>query len=113
MAEPVPQYVRNATFISNHDGDTLLLSLDHGKFPTSKAVTECDIRVKDLYCPELSEPGGAEAAEAARALLLAASRITVQTYKGSFARTVADVWVDGLPFAASMISAGHGSRTAS
>lgn len=111
MVEPVPAYVRNATFVSNHDGDTLVLALDHGKFPTSRAVTECDIRVKGLYCPELSEPGGTEAAEHARALLEAASRITVQTYKGSFARTVADVWVDGQLFAETMVAAGHGTTT--
>jgi endonuclease YncB( thermonuclease family) len=111
MTEPTPAYVRNAVFVSNHDGDTVTLALDHGRFPTSKSVTECEIRVKDLYCPELSEPGGGEAADFARTLLTAAKRITVQTYKGSFARTVADVWVDGLPFAAAMISAGHGSRT--
>lgn len=109
MNEPAPAYVFKATFVSNHDGDTLLLALDHGRFPTSKTVTECDIRVKGLYCPELSEAGGAEAAEYAQALLARARRITVQTYKGSFARTVADVWVDGVPFAAIMVDAGHGT----
>jgi hypothetical protein len=112
MVEPIPAYVRLAEYVNNHDGDTLLLALDHGKFPTSKAVTECDIRVKGLYCPELSELGGAEAAEFTRSVLLAAARIVVQTYKGSFARTVADVWVDGRLLADVVIEAGHGTRTA-
>ena len=110
--EPTPAYVRRATFIGNHDGDTVVLALDHGKFPTSKTVTECDIRVKGLYCPELSEPGGAEAAEFTRGLLAGAQRITVQTYKGSFARTVADVWVDGRLLTDVVVEAGFGRRTA-
>lgn len=110
MTEPVPAYVRNARFVKAHDGDTATFALDHGTYPTSRAVTECDIRVRGLYCPELSEPGGAEAAEHARTLLEQASRITVQTYKGSFARTVADVWTDGVLFADLMVAAGHGSR---
>lgn len=109
MIEPIPQYVRKATYLSNHDGDTILLALDHGRFPTSKAVTECDIRVKDLWCPELSEPGGAEAAEFTHSVLTNATRIVAQTYKGSFARTVADVWVDGRLLRDVVVEAGHGA----
>jgi endonuclease YncB( thermonuclease family) len=111
VTEPLPAYVRKATFLGNHDGDTVTLALDHGKFPTSRAVTECDIRVKDLYCPELSEAGGLEAAEFTRVLLSGAQRIVAQTYKGSFARTVADVWVDGRLLADVVVEAGHGQRT--
>jgi hypothetical protein len=111
LTEPVPAYVRNATFVGNHDGDTLLLALDHGRFPTSKTVTECDIRVRGLYCPELSEAGGGEAAEFTRNVMMGARRITVQTYKGSFARTVADVWVDGRLLAEIVQTAGHGTFT--
>jgi endonuclease YncB( thermonuclease family) len=105
---PIPGYVFKAEYISNYDGDTLLLRLDHGKFPTSKACTECDIRVKDLWCPELSEPGGIEAREVAAQMLKAAERIVVQTYKGSFARTVADVWVDDQLFGERMAALGVG-----
>lgn len=110
--EPIPAYVRKATFVSNHDGDTVTLALDHGRFPTSRAVTEAELRIKDLFCPELSEAGGAEAAEFTRNTLASAQRIVVQTYKGSFARTVADVWVDGESLADRVVAAGHGRRTA-
>lgn len=109
MTEPIPAYVRLAEYVSNHDGDTLTLRLDHGKYPSSRACTEAELRIRGLWCPELSEPGGAEAAEHARTLLQAASRIVAQTYKGSFARTVADVWVDGVSFADLMVAAGHGT----
>jgi endonuclease YncB( thermonuclease family) len=110
MTEPTPAYVRRATFVSNHDGDTVVLALDHGKFPTSRAVTEAELRLRGVACPELSEPGGAEAAEFTRSTLAGAQRITVQTYRGSFARTVADVWVDGQPLADLIVAAGMGVR---
>lgn len=111
--EPIPAYVRLATFVWNHDGDTVTLALDHGRYPTSKSITEVDLRIRNLWCPELSEAGGAEAAAFVRATMLAAKRIVAQTYKGSFARTVADVWVDGQSLAELVVAAGHGkvSRT--
>jgi endonuclease YncB( thermonuclease family) len=106
---PVPAYVRLAEFVSNHDGDTIVLRLDHGKYPTSKAMTEAELRIRNLWCPELSEVGGAEAAEFTRQTLASARELVAQTYKGSFARTVADVWVDGVPLADLVIAAGHGT----
>lgn len=106
--EPIPAYVRLAKFVANHDGDTVTLALDHGKYPTSKSVTEAELRIRNLWCPELSEPGGVEAAEFTRATLAAATRIVAQTYKASFGRTVADVWVDGFELAGLVIAAGHG-----
>lgn len=111
MIEPTPAYVRNATFVSNHDGDTVTLALDHGRYPDSKALTEAVLRIRGLYCPELSETGGHEATVYAHDLLANAGRITAQTYKGSFARTVADVWVDGALFSELMIAAQHGTAT--
>ncbi len=111
MTEPVPAYVSKATFVSNHDGDTVTLALDHGRYPTSKAITEAELRIRGLYCPELSQPGGHEAAEYVRAVLTGTQRIVVQTYKGSFARTVADVWVDGKLLSDLVIEAGHGTRS--
>jgi endonuclease YncB( thermonuclease family) len=106
---PEPAYVFRAEFISNHDGDTVTLRLDHGKFPDSKACTEAVLRVKGLFCPELSQKGGPEARDAAHDLLSTATRIVAATYKGTFARTVADIWIDGMSFAELMIAAGHGS----
>lgn len=106
---PEPAYVRLAEYVSVHDGDTVTLRLDHGKYPDSKAVTEAVLRVKGLFCPELNQPGGPEARDAAHDLFSHATRIVVQTYKGSFARTVADIWVNGMSFAELMIAAGHGT----
>lgn len=106
--EPTPAYVFKATYLENHDGDNVLLALDHGKFPKSKAVTEAELRIKGLFCPELKESGGPEALAYARLLWTSARRIVAQTYKGSFERTVADVWIDGVLFADAMILAGHG-----
>jgi endonuclease YncB( thermonuclease family) len=108
---PVPAYVFLAEYVSNHDGDTVTLRLDHGRFPTSKAVTEAELRIRGLYCPELSEPGGAEARDFTRETLRVAQRLVVQTYRGSFARTVADIWVDGVPLTDLVIAAGHGSSS--
>lgn len=111
MIEPIPAYAYLAKFISNHDGDTVTLALDHGKFPTSKTVTEAELRVKNLYCPELNQTGGVEAAEFVHSVLASAGHIVAQTYKGSFARTVADVWVDGKLLSEIVIEAGHGTGT--
>lgn len=109
MPEPVPSYVFKGTFVAAHDGDTVTIALDHGRYPASKTITEADLRVRGLYCPELRDDGGPEAAEFTRQTLMAAQRIVVQTYRGSFERTVADIWVDGQSFADVVINAGHGT----
>lgn len=111
MTEPIPAYVYKAQFAGLHDADTIWLALDHGKFPTSRSVTEAELRIRNLWCPELDKPGGIEAAQFVADLLINASRIVAQTYKASFARTMADVWVDGAPLADLVIAAGHGSST--
>lgn len=49
---------------------------------TSRAVTECVIRVRNLWCPELGAPGGLEVAEFTRNALTNAARIVAHTYKG-------------------------------
>lgn len=110
MIEPIPAYAFKAKYLGNHDGDNVWLALDHGKFPTSRAVTECEIRLKDVYCPELNKPGGVEARDFVAATLFDAGRITAQTYKPSFARTMADVWVDGRLLSELIIEAGHGTK---
>lgn len=108
MTEPIPAYVYKAEYVGNHDGDTVTLRLDHGRFPKSKAITEAELRVRNLRCAELDEPGGYEARDFTTTVLTVARRITAQTYKGSFDRTVADVWVDGKLLADIIVEAGHG-----
>lgn len=88
-----------------HDGDTFTLLLDSadeaGVFPA--------LRVKGLYCPELGETGGLAAWLFVARLLQDAREITVTTFGHSFARRVAQVVVDGVDLATTVIAAGHGT----
>lgn len=120
MHEPEPDvvYTRRAEWVSPVDGDSFFVRLDHGRFPVTRSVDEPQIRVRDLYAPELGKPGGVEAAKFTHDLMAAAQRITVRTYRtrtgrtiGSFARVVADVWADGESVAEAVIAAGHGRAT--
>lgn len=47
---------RRASYVSNHDGDTVTVVLDQG-FNDTKTL---DIRLFGVYAPELSERGGPE-----------------------------------------------------
>ncbi len=111
MSAPIPSYVRRATFVDPVDGDSFWLRLDHGRFPSTRSEDTIHVRVKDLWCPELNEPDGPEAAKFTTDTLAGAQRIIAQTYKGSFARTVADVWVDDVLLAHRVIAAKLGSAT--
>lgn len=68
------------------------------------------LRVKDLYCPELDQPGGVEAKAAAERLLPVGSVLTLESQKvpdfDRYAR-----WVVALPSTADMISGGFGTVT--
>lgn len=108
MSAPVPNYVRKATFSRGYDGDSFFLVLDHGRYPVTRSLDEIEVRVKDLWCPELRDPGGAEAAAFTTSLVQAAKSIICQSYKGSFARTVCDVWVDDMLVRDLVIDARHG-----
>ena len=112
MTAPSPAYIRKAELVEVHDGDTITLRLDHGKFPKTRSCDEVAIRVKGLYCPELSQSGGLEARDFTASLLADATSIIAQTYKGSFERTIADVWIDGELLADKVIAAGHGAAVA-
>lgn len=89
-----------------HDGDTVRLLLDcgveTGAFPW--------IRIAGVNCPELGTPGGAEATDFTRGLLLGAHAISVSVHGRSFARWVGQVFVDGADIAGLIITAGHGVR---
>lgn len=101
-----------------HDGDTVRVALDLG-FSIFHVVS---LRIKDLYCPELTGPErerGEAARDYARSLLPVNTSVTVRTFKTSggqdvktFDRYVAEVTLPtGLDFATCMINAGHGTRT--
>ena len=91
-------YVYNATVVTVHDGDTLKVDIDLGFRVTLRGV---DLRLQDVFAPELNEPGGIPARDKLRALIPAGSKVLVQTVrtKGgsevvSFQRYVARVLVD-------------------
>jgi len=118
MSAPEPNYSRLAELVEVHDGDTQVYRLDHGKFPKVRSCDEVPIRVRNLWCPELREPGGVEAREHAIELLSDAQQIIVQTFRsrtgvtfrGSLERTLGDVWVDGTLFAERMVADGFGAE---
>lgn len=47
---------RPARFVSNHDGDTVTMLLDQG----FRQTVEIDIRLANVWAPELKDPGGPE-----------------------------------------------------
>ncbi|MBP2370198.1 thermonuclease family protein [Pseudonocardia parietis] len=90
--------------VEYHDGDTVRLALDAG---CETAVFPW-LRVAGVNCPELSDPGGSEAAEFLRSVLDRAERVDVHITGRSFARWVASVSVDGDDLAGMIVDAGHG-----
>jgi endonuclease YncB( thermonuclease family) len=114
----LPNWTHPGTVLRVIDGDTLLISLDLGKYPHRIRV-EAPIRIAGLYSPELDDEGGAEAAAhllrlLERASLTEAPIVTVTTRKPDprdpYGRIVADVYLDtGQNVALAMIAAGHGT----
>jgi len=91
--------------VALHDGDTFRLLLDCG----ADAGVFPWLRLAGVYCPELNQPGGVEAAEFTAAQLSKARAIEVTLLGRSFARWVARVVVDGADLAGTVIAAGHGT----
>jgi hypothetical protein len=52
-----------ARLLEVHDGDTVKLAIDHGFGEDAKEW----VRLKDVWAPEVKDPGGSEATEACRA----------------------------------------------
>jgi endonuclease YncB( thermonuclease family) len=106
-----PAYRYRATLQRAIDGDTYILRIDLG-FHASVAIT---IRVRGLNTPELhgtDRPLGLASKTAAELLLANAKVIVLETYKDeqSFARWIADVYVDGESLADKLIAANFGVR---
>lgn len=102
-----PAYVYRAEVLSVHDGDTMTVRLDLG----FRAALTIQVRVKNLNCPELSEPGGIMARDFVRALLPAGAPVVLESFRDrrSFERWVCDVWdADGNLVRNDVITAGHG-----
>jgi len=97
------------------DGDTIVVDIDLGLKQWSHSV---HLRVKDLWCPETrtkdeeEKVRGLAAKEYLEEMLEGQERVKVKTYKASFDRYVADIWILGeepRSIAAEMIKAGHGT----
>jgi endonuclease YncB( thermonuclease family) len=108
------------------DGDTVRMLVDLG----GKTYAEWDIRLKDAWCPERSQPGGFEATSFTREWITAhvdhAGWLRIRTYKATagtwkpgdaerrtFVRYVADVldfWT-GASLADALVMAGHATVT--
>lgn len=110
-----PTYIYRAKTARVIDGDSLECLVDLG-FRTFSLVL---IRLRGVWCPELREPGGQEAREFVARLLAPTPYIeerppvVVQSFRDrrSFARWVADVYIEGESVADLIIKAGHGTAT--
>lgn len=62
MTDHIVPYACNATFIRNHDGDTISVVVDRGEFDyKGEPDHPFPIRLNGINANELSEPGGPEA----------------------------------------------------
>lgn len=105
MSAPAPAYVFNALATRVIDGDTFEARLDLGKFAGCKVEATPHLRIRGYSAPELADAGGVQA-RAKLASLIMFEALIVQTYKASFERTVADVWIksSGLNVAELMVA---------
>lgn len=101
-------YQYRAALIRAIDGDTYECDVDLG-FKVHSRVT---IRLQGLDTPERNTPEGKAAQAFAAHALMHAQQIVVRTFKDqqSFARWVADVWIDGYPLADVLRAAGYEKR---
>lgn len=106
---PVPRYVRNATVLHVHDGDTYTLRIDLGWSVDIRG----DIRLLGVDAPELPTPEGRAAAQWVSDLLDRVGHdVIVTSHKPdpdrSFARYLADITLaDGTDLAQALLAAGH------
>lgn len=111
---PTPNWTHYAEVLRVVDGDTLVVSLDLGKY-IHKVRVEAPIRIASLYCPELNEPGGKDARAHTMGLATPGMTVTVTTRKPDprdpYGRIVADVTLpDGRDLATVVAEAGHGEK---
>jgi endonuclease YncB( thermonuclease family) len=111
----MPCHIYSAQAVEVHDGDTFTARVDLG-FHVFIAIK---VRLRDVDAPELGRPGGAEAGEYLRKLLMPTPyaeknpSLIIESYKDrrSFERWVCDVelW-DGSDLAETMVVNGHAVR---
>jgi micrococcal nuclease len=103
-----PAYQYRASLIRAIDGDTFELAVDVGFKIHNHAI----IRLRGIDTPERNTPEGKAAQAFAAHALTNAQQIVVRTFKDqqSFARWVADIWIDGYPLADVLRAAGYEKR---
>lgn len=101
-----PAYRYRAHVARVVDADTLELDVDLGFRVTIRVA----VRVRGVDAPELSTVAGKVARAAVLDLLAQSHAVVVETYKDrqTFARWVADVYVDDASLADWLIAQGHG-----
>ena len=106
MTEPAYRYRAQVRRVI--DGDTYVLDIDLGLTVTVRAT----IRLKGWNCPERNTPQGVKAAQAAD-LLLRERPVIVEIHRAlnkevqSFARWVADVYLNGQHVGITLSNLGH------
>lgn len=109
---PVKQlYTYRAAFVRAIDGDTYELEIDLG-FRSSISL---EVRLRGVDTPERrgeTKEAGNASTLVAEDLLKAANTIVIVTHKDrrSFTRWVADVWLDGVNLADTLVERGAGVR---
>lgn len=100
-----PAYTYRARPLRVVDGDTVWLDVDLGFHQHA----HLPIRLRGINCPELPTMAGWAAKQATERLLAAAGVILIESYRDqqTFARWVADVYVDGVSLADLLRELGH------
>lgn len=72
-----PPFVYRATLLEVHDGDSINVEVDHG----FRRYEETSIRLLNLACRELSDPGGKEARDYVKTLITPGQLLSLTTAK--------------------------------
>lgn len=98
------------TILRWKDGDTCEVNIDRGW--RGWTIKEA-IRLYNLWCPEMNEPGGKEAKAYAEVVLPPQTAAILWSYTlQSLGRTLGSIkLLDGRDFSATMIAGGHGKAT--
>lgn len=116
MSIPTPQYCYRASYIDNHDGDTVTLLVSLGFEVRLVAV----VRVAGINAPELATPAGPPAQQFAAAwlasagpdhwpLVLASQKALTAIGTEKYGRWLGQIWrvSDGQELGAALLAAGH------
>lgn len=101
-----PVYVYRAAPVRVIDGDTYVMTVDLGFYVSARLT----IRLNGVNCPELREVGGPEAKAFVEGVMAGAGQVLLRSYKDrqTFARWVADIWIDGTSLSDIIVNGGHG-----